>query len=179
MKPFRPTRAREALMEFASKQSSEVTPARPTSTRGSCKSLTRTARLPQSSSMPPRSSDAEGKLLNQMPKTSLRLPARVLIITALMSSLLACQGVVRSANQSTNRTGDEKNPELALLHKYGWAAEGDPTEGELGLPRPVTALLSTRLYLAASKGIGLDFSDYAGQTLPLRNYKRSEERRVG
>jgi len=92
-----------------------------------------------------------------------------------MSSLLACQGVVRSANQSTNRTGDEKNPELALLHKYGWAAEGDPTEGELGLPRPVTALLSTRLYLAASKGIGLDFSDYAGQTLPLRNYKVTNE----
>jgi hypothetical protein len=96
-----------------------------------------------------------------------------------MSLLLACQSVVQSSNQSTNRTGDEENPELALLHKYGWAVEGDPTEGKLELPRPVTALLSTRLYLQASKGIGLDFSGEAGRTLPLRNYKVTNEAERG
>lgn len=89
-----------------------------------------------------------------------------------LSSLLACQHIANSsASQNANRAEDEKNPELSLLHKYGWTVEGDPTDGKLHLPSPVTRLLSTRLYLQASKAIGLDFSNYAGQTLPLRNYK--------
>jgi len=79
----------------------------------------------------------------------------------------------------TSRLEDEKNPELALLHKYGWTAEGEPMDGNLELPKPVTRLLSTRMYLQTSKAIGLDFSSYAGQTLPLRNYKVSNEAERG
>jgi hypothetical protein len=87
--------------------------------------------------------------------------------------LLACR-----PSESTNvnqHIEDEKNPELSLLHKYGWTVEGDPTDGKLDLPSPVTRLLATRLYLQASKTIDLDFSDYAGQTLSLRTYKVTNE----
>ena len=68
---------------------------------------------------------------------------------------------------------------LALLHKYGWTAEGEPMDGNLELPKPVTRLLYTRMYLQTSKAIGLDFSSYAGQTLPLRNYKVSNKAERG
>lgn len=115
-----------------------------------------------------------------MPKPSPRLPARVLIITALMSSLLACQqSVVRSSNQSANRTDDEKNPELALLYKYGWTVQGEPTDSTIELPTPVDRLLVNRLHLLASKRIGLDFRDQAGKTLPLRTYKVTNEAERG
>ena len=81
--------------------------------------------------------------------------------------------------RDANRLEDENNPELSLLHKYGWTVEGNPTDGTVDLPNPITRLLSTRQYLQASKGIGLDFSSYAGQTLPLRNYRVSNEAERG
>jgi hypothetical protein len=91
---------------------------------------------------------------------------------ALVASLLSCQHLARtSANPDNLRPDDEKNPELILLHKYGWTVEGDPTESTMELPNPVDKLLATRLYLSASKRIGLDFRDQAGKTLPLRTYK--------
>jgi hypothetical protein len=111
---------------------------------------------------------------------------RVLILWLIpvlaLASLPACHAFKlesANANQNSSRLEDEKNPELALLHKYGWTVEGDPTDSKLELPKPVTRLLFTRMYLQTSKAIGLDFSDYAGQTLPLRNYKVSNEAERG
>src|SRR6266536_5640805 len=101
-----------------------------------------------------------------------RWPILSTIAIVALSSVLACQHSSQcSPGQNANRAEDEKNPELALLHKYGWTIEGDPTESKLELPSPINRLLSTRLYLQASKAVGLDFSNYAGQSLPLRNYK--------
>jgi hypothetical protein len=106
--------------------------------------------------------------------------ASVLLTVAFLSSLPACQHTVHSsANQNTGREDVEKDPELALLRKYGWSAEGGPTESMLTLPRPVTAQLSTRLYSQASKAIGLDFSDRAGETLPLHTYKVTNDAERG
>src|SRR6266480_83948 len=104
-------------------------------------------------------------------KRYLKLIVPTLLIVGLMS-LLACRHFAQSSpNSNSNRVEDEKSPELSLLRRYDWTAEGEPTEGKLQLPRPVTAQLSARTYLQASKAIGLDFSDQAGQTLTLRNYK--------
>ncbi|MFN2576626.1 MAG: DUF4830 domain-containing protein [Pyrinomonadaceae bacterium] len=101
-----------------------------------------------------------------------RWPILSTIAIVALSSLLACQRSAHSSpEQNANRAEDQKNPELALLHTYGWTIEGDPTASKLELPSPVDRLLSTRLYLRMSKAIGLDFSNHAGQTLPLRNYK--------
>jgi hypothetical protein len=103
-----------------------------------------------------------------------------LIPVASLALLLACQHAAQSSpGQNPNRAEDEKNPELSLLQKYGWTVEGDPTDSKFELPSPVNRLLSTRLYLRASKAIGLDFSDHAGQTLPLRNYKVTNEAERG
>jgi hypothetical protein len=103
-----------------------------------------------------------------------------LVPVALLALLFGCQRAAQlSPGQNANRAEDEKNPALSLLHKYGWTVEGDPTEGKLELPSPVDRLLSTRLYLQASKAIGLDFSNYAGQTLPLRNYKITNDAERG
>jgi hypothetical protein len=103
-----------------------------------------------------------------------------LVPLALMALLFGCQHFApSSANQNASRAEDEKNPELSLLHKYGWTIEGDPSDSQLDLPSPVNRLLSTRLYLQASKAIGLDFSNHAGQNLPLRNYKVTSEAERG
>ena len=103
-----------------------------------------------------------------------------LIPLLLLSSPPACQRAGQTPpDQNATRPDDKDNPELSLLHKYGWTAEGDPTEGTLALPSPVTAYLSTRQYLSASKAIGLDFSDRAGQSLPLRTYKVGNEAERG
>ncbi len=96
-----------------------------------------------------------------------------------LTSLLGCQDVARSSNQNVNRVENEQNPELVLLRKYGWTVAGDPTDSKLALPKPVTGQLSTRLYLQASRAIALDFSNYAGQTLPLRNYKVTNDAERG
>ncbi|HEY8203951.1 MAG TPA: DUF4830 domain-containing protein [Pyrinomonadaceae bacterium] len=105
-------------------------------------------------------------------KANLRLIARMLLIVALLSSVLACQNAGQSSGiQSGDRAEDEKNPELSLLRKYGWTVEGEPKETTMELPNPVDKLLATRLYVLASKRIGLDFSNQAGKTLPLRTYK--------
>lgn len=103
-----------------------------------------------------------------------------LVPVALLALLLACQHAAQSSpGQNANRAEDEKNPALSLLHKYGWTVEGDPTDSKLEFPSPVDRLLSTRLYLRASKAIGLDFSDQGGQTLPLRTYKVTNEAERG
>jgi hypothetical protein len=110
-------------------------------------------------------------------KTCLKHFAATLLIVGLMPSLLSCRHLAQSsANQNANRAEDEKNPELGLLHKYGWTVEGEPTDhGKLELPNPVTRLHSIQFYLRASKAIGLDFSSYAGQALPLHTYKVTNE----
>jgi hypothetical protein len=92
-----------------------------------------------------------------------------------LASLLACHALKSESANINQHPGDEKNPELSLLHKYGWTVAGDPMAGKLDLPSPVTRLLATRLYLQASKTIGLDFSNHAGQTLSLRSYKVTNE----
>ena len=93
----------------------------------------------------------------------------MLLVFGLLT-LLACQHAAQSLTNQNN-PDDEKNPELAVLHKYGWTVEGEPTESTVELPTPVDRLLVTRLRLLASKRIGLDFRDQAGKTLPLRTYK--------
>jgi hypothetical protein len=108
-----------------------------------------------------------------------RLSILRLVPVLALASLLACHAF-KSESASTNQhPEDEKNPELSLLHKYGWTIAGDPTDGKLDLPSPVTRLLATRLYLQASKTIDLDFSNYAGQTLSLRTYKVTSEAERG
>ena len=96
-----------------------------------------------------------------------------------LASLLACQALKSESANTNQHSDEEKNPELSLLHKYGWTVASDPTDGKLDLPSPVTRLLDMRLYLQASKAIGLDFSNYAGQTLPLRTYKVTNEAERG
>ena len=98
-----------------------------------------------------------------------------LIPVLAVASLLACHAFKSGSANTNEHPEDEKNPELSLLHKFGWTVTGDPTDGKLDLPNPVTRLLSTRLYLQASKTIGLDFSNYAGRTLALRSYKVTNE----
>jgi hypothetical protein len=105
-------------------------------------------------------------------KVFLQPVGRLLLTVALIASLISCRHFAESLPQNNaNRVEDEKNPELSLLHKYGWTVEGEPTETTMELPNPVDRQLSTRLYLLASKRIGLDFRDQAGKTLPLRTYK--------
>lgn len=100
------------------------------------------------------------------------LRAPTLFAIAVLSLLLACQHAAQtSLTQDANRADDEKNPELALLHKYGWTVEGKSTDSTIELPTPVDRLLNTGLYLLASRRIGLDFRDQAGKTLPVRTYK--------
>ena len=96
-----------------------------------------------------------------------------------LASLLTCHAFKSESANINQPPEDEKNPQLSLLHKYGWTVAGDPTDGKLDLPSPVTGLLATRLYLQASKTIGLDFSNYAGQTLSLRTYKVTNEAERG
>lgn len=98
-----------------------------------------------------------------------------LVSVLVLASLLACHAFKSESATNNQHPEEEKNPELSLLHKYGWTVAGDPTDGKLDLPSPVTRLLATRLYLQASKAIGLDFSNYAGQTLSLRTYKVTNE----
>jgi hypothetical protein len=95
-------------------------------------------------------------------------------------SLLACQHVARSSGQPDNlQREEEKNPELNLLHKYGWTVEGEPTDSTIEVPTPVDRLLVSRLQLLASKRIGLDFTDQAGKTLPMRIYRVTNEAERG
>ncbi|OLE54851.1 MAG: hypothetical protein AUG51_05775 [Acidobacteria bacterium 13_1_20CM_3_53_8] len=101
-----------------------------------------------------------------------------LIIVLALASPLACQkseSANRQLSSNQNESRPEANPELNLLRRYGWTAEGAATESMLELPNPVTAYLSTRRYLEASKVIGLDFSGHAGQKLPMRTYKVTNE----
>ena len=101
------------------------------------------------------------------------------VISALIA-VLSCQYLAQSSsNQNASRVEDEKNPELSLLRKYAWTVDGDPTNSRLELPKPVTAQVSSRLYLQVSKTIGLDFSNCAGQTLALRSYKVTNEAERG
>src|SRR6266576_3832310 len=102
-----------------------------------------------------------------------------LVSVLALASLLACQAFKSESANTNQHPDEEKNPELSLLQKYGWTVASDPTDGELDLPSPVTRLLATRLYLQASKTIGLDFSNCAGQTLPLRTYKVTNEAERG
>jgi hypothetical protein len=103
-----------------------------------------------------------------------------LIPVLLLASPPACQRAGQtSSNQNASSSEDKDNPELSLLRRYGWTVEGDASESTLELPRPVTAYLSTRRYLEASKAIGLDFSEWAGHSLPLRTYKVSNEAERG
>ncbi len=105
-------------------------------------------------------------------KILVKLAVSALVTIGLMSPLISCRHFAQSSDQhNANRADDEKNPELKLLGKYGWTVEGEPTETTIELPTPVDKLLSTRLYSLASKRIGLDFSNQAGKTLPLRTYK--------
>jgi hypothetical protein len=109
-------------------------------------------------------------------------PSRAWGLTAILaiSTALACQHFGRtSANPDNLRPDDEKNPEINLLHKYGWTIEGEPKEGTLELSNPVDKTLAARLYLQASKRIGLDFSDRAGRTLPVRHYKVTNDAERG
>jgi hypothetical protein len=108
-----------------------------------------------------------------------RLSILRLVPVLALASLLACHAFSSESANTNQHPADEKNPELSLLHKYGWTIAGDPTDSRLDLPSPVTRLLATRLYLQASKTIGLDFSGYAGQSLPLRNYKVTNEAERG
>ena len=70
-------------------------------------------------------------------------------------------------------------PELSLLRRYGWDVEDGGSEDMLELPRPVTAYLSTKRYLEASKAIGLDFSKWEGHRLRVRIYKVTDDTRRG
>jgi len=98
------------------------------------------------------------------------LVTRLWLVLALVS-LMGCQQLSQSApNQKSPTPNDEKNADLVLLHNYGWTVEGEPKESTMELPAPVDRLLGVRLKLVASKRIGLDFSDQAGKTLPLRTY---------
>lgn len=109
----------------------------------------------------------------------IRLSILRLVSVLALASLLACHAFKSESATTNQHPEEEKNPELSLLHKFGWTVGDDPTDGKLDLPSPVTRLLATRLYLQASKAIGLDFSDYAGQTLSLRTYKVTNEAERG
>lgn len=108
-----------------------------------------------------------------------RLSTLRLVPVLALASILACNAFKSESANSNPDPEDEKNPELSLLHKYGWTVAGDPTEDKIDLPSPVTRVLATRLYLQASKTIGLDFSNYGGQTLSLRTYKVINEAERG
>ena len=47
-----------------------------------------------------------------------------------MSLLLACQSVVRSANQSMNRTGDEENPEPLTARWWSSLSEDERRQAQ-------------------------------------------------
>jgi hypothetical protein len=108
-----------------------------------------------------------------------RLSILRLVPALTLASLLACHAFKSESANTNQHPEDEKNPELNLLHKYGWTVAGNPTDSKLDLPSPVTRFLSTRLYLQASKTIGLDFSNFAGQTLSVRTYKVTNEAERG
>jgi len=67
-----------------------------------------------------------------------------------------------------------KTPFVALLEKYGWTPEGEPTVQPVTIPqledlnRPNEPPFN--LYLEASQAIGLDFTSWAGQEVQLRTY---------
>jgi uncharacterized protein DUF4830 len=108
-----------------------------------------------------------------------RLSILTLVSVLALASVLACHAFKSESANTSRHPEDEKNPEVGLLHKYGWTVASDPTDGKLDLPNTVTRILSTRLYLQASKTISLDFSNYAGQTLALRSYKVTNEAERG
>ena len=120
-------------------------------------------------------------LIPQMAERHQSLKAIFTALTiAVLISLVACQhGVQSSANQNANRAEDDKNPELSLLHKYGWTVVGEPADSTIELPAPIDRLLVSRLRLSASKRIGLDFGDQAGKTLAVRTYKVTNDAERG
>ena len=72
-----------------------------------------------------------------------------------------------------------EDPYTPVLRQYNWNPRGTPTIVMVTLP-PAEELPSTMgppwaLYLQASQEIGLDFTQYAGQTLPLHVYPVGRE----
>ncbi len=67
----------------------------------------------------------------------------------------------------------------AILRQHNWTPREAPNIVTVTLPSadelPLAMAPPWSLYLGASREIGLDFTSYAGQTLPLRVYQLSGE----
>ncbi len=90
--------------------------------------------------------------------------ALVLVLIGVVSGV----GYMRANRSASSLNPDD--PHTAVLTDHNWTPQGEPSIVTVTLP-PAEELPSAMeppwsLYLQASQEIGLDFTRYAGQTLP-------------
>jgi hypothetical protein len=70
------------------------------------------------------------------------------------------------------------DPAVALIQKYGWSVEGQPTVTVMDVPESLTGLPFTH-YQSASESIGFDLTPAQGMRLSLQRYTLTKRTKSG